>query len=91
MEQNTKIVCLAFAGALALLQTHSVMAATAVAQEKCYGIAKAGMNDCKTATASCAGSATKNNASDAFLFVPKGLCNRIVNGSLTSTNSTTSK
>jgi uncharacterized membrane protein len=52
--------------------------------EKCYGIAKAGMNDCQTATQSCAGSGTKNNQPDAFLLIPKGLCNKIVGGSLTS-------
>ena len=51
-------------------------------QEKCYGVAKMGMNDCATATASCAGSAIKDNQKDAFLFMPKGLCEKIVGGSL---------
>ncbi len=50
--------------------------------EKCYGIVKMGMNDCATATASCAGSATKDNQADAFLFVPKGMCDKIVGGKL---------
>jgi len=49
--------------------------------EKCYGIAKSGMNDCQTTTHSCAGSATKDNQPDAFLLVPKGLCNKIVGSS----------
>jgi len=53
------------------------------AQEQCYGIAKAGMNDCKTNTASCAGSSTKDSQPDAFLLVPKGLCQKITGGSLT--------
>lgn len=52
------------------------------AMEKCYGVAKMGMNDCATATASCAGSATKNNQKDAFLFMPKGLCQKLVGGNL---------
>lgn len=56
----------------------------APAMEKCYGVAKMGMNDCATATASCAGSATKNQQKDAFLFMPKGLCEKIVGGSLKS-------
>lgn len=51
-------------------------------QEKCYGIVKAGMNDCQTSNQSCAGSAVKDSQGDAFLFLPKGLCNKIVNGSL---------
>ena len=52
--------------------------------EKCYGIVKTGMNDCQTATASCAGSATKDKQTDAFLFVPDGTCNKIVGGVLKS-------
>ena len=50
--------------------------------EKCYGVVKAGMNDCKTATASCAGSATKDKQRDAFIFVPNGVCSKIVDGNL---------
>lgn len=60
----------------------STDALAAEKMEKCYGIAKAGMNDCQTATASCAGSATKDRQSDAFLLVPKGTCNKIVDGNL---------
>ncbi|AWN74382.1 DUF2282 domain-containing protein [Legionella anisa] len=55
---------------------------TAAATEKCYGISKKGMNDCATATASCASSATKDKQKDAFILLPKGLCDRIVGGSL---------
>ena len=51
---------------------------------KCYGVVKAGMNDCATATASCAGSSTKDNQADAFVFVPAGLCEKLVGGSLTA-------
>ncbi|WP_115709054.1 BufA1 family periplasmic bufferin-type metallophore [Legionella sainthelensi] len=51
--------------------------------EKCYGIAKKGMNDCATATASCASSATQDGQKDAFILLPKGICERIVGGSLT--------
>jgi uncharacterized membrane protein len=54
------------------------------AMEKCYGVVKMGMNDCATATASCAGSSTKDNQKDAFLFMPKGLCQKLVGGSLKS-------
>lgn len=52
--------------------------------EKCYGIAKKGMNDCATASSSCASSSTKDGQKDAFLFLPKGLCERIVGGNLKS-------
>lgn len=66
--------------ASSVLTTTSVMAAEKT--EKCYGIVKAGMNDCATATASCAGSAAKDGQPDAYVFVPKGLCEKIVGGSL---------
>ena len=49
--------------------------------EKCYGIVKAGKNDCATNTTGCAGSATKDAQKDAFLLLPKGTCDKIVGGS----------
>lgn len=49
--------------------------------EKCYGIAKAGKNDCQTATSSCAGTSKANGQKDAWVYVPKGTCDRLVNGS----------
>jgi len=50
--------------------------------EKCYGVSKAGFNDCQTATASCAGSSTTDGDKAAFIAVPKGTCEKLVNGSL---------
>ena len=62
--------------------------AQAVAQdkpEKCYGISKAGKNDCQTANSSCAGTSTADNQSDAWIYVPKGTCDKIVGGNLEAT------
>jgi len=53
-----------------------------VEYEKCYGIAKAGMNDCATATHSCAGQATRDGDPDEWIYVPKGTCKKIVGSSL---------
>jgi uncharacterized membrane protein len=50
--------------------------------EKCYGIVKAGKNDCQTANSSCAGTSKRDNQGDAWLYVPKGACGKLVNGSL---------
>ena len=50
--------------------------------EKCYGIAKAGKNDCQTATNSCAGSVTSERKADAWLYLPAGLCAKIAGASL---------
>lgn len=78
-----KIISVLALGLVTTVAASEVMA-KAPAQEKCYGIVKAGMNDCATSSASCASSATKNSQPDAFLFVPKGLCSKIVGGSLIS-------
>ena len=64
----------------------AMLAATAPAhaddgKEKCYGVAKAGKNDCQTPTSSCAGTAKKDGDKAAFILVPKGTCAKIVGGS----------
>lgn len=59
-------------------------AAEAAAKEKCYGVSKAGKNDCATKTSSCAGTAKEDNQKDAFVVVPKGLCNKLTGGSTQS-------
>ncbi len=50
--------------------------------EKCYGIARAGKNDCQTTNSSCAGTSKRDSQGDAWVYTPKGSCDRIVNGSL---------
>jgi uncharacterized membrane protein len=52
--------------------------------EKCFGIAKAGKNDCQTDHSSCAGTSKMDGQKDAWLSVAKGACEKIVGGSLTS-------
>jgi uncharacterized membrane protein len=49
--------------------------------EKCYGIAKAGKNDCQTANSSCAGTSRRDSQNDAWIYVPAGACEKIVGGS----------
>ena len=69
----------------AALSTALLMGAAAQAQsnvEKCYGVAKAGKNDCQTATSSCAGTSKKDAQADAWLSVPKGTCEKITGGRL---------
>ena len=79
--------------AIASLLALSVVAATTTVQaadkpnmEKCFGIAKAGKNDCasKGATHACAGQSTKEADKGSFLMVPKGSCEKIVGGSTTA-------
>ena len=57
------------------------------ATEKCYGVARAGQNDCKTEAHVCAGWAHKDSDPGAFVFVPAGTCERIAGGRLESSRS----
>ncbi|HZZ91737.1 MAG TPA: DUF2282 domain-containing protein [Usitatibacter sp.] len=45
--------------------------------EKCYGIAKAGQNDCGTAKHACGGTATKDNDPSDWKYVQKGSCEQM--------------
>ena len=52
--------------------------------EKCYGIARAGENDCaSTGNNDCAGTSTKANDLRAWIYIPEGYCRRIQGGSKT--------
>jgi uncharacterized membrane protein len=58
--------------------------APAFQAEKCYGIAKAGNNDCaSTGNNSCAGTSKVNADPKAWVYVPAGYCDRIMNASKT--------
>lgn len=50
--------------------------------EKCYAIARAGMNACFTAVNSCAGTVARDNDPRAWIYVPQGTCQRITGGTL---------
>jgi uncharacterized membrane protein len=42
----------------------------------CYGVAKAGKNDCATASHSCAGAAKKDNDPTEWKHMPKEECEK---------------
>ena len=52
-------------------------------KEKCYGVVAKGHNDCATSAHSCAGQAKADAASGEWMYLPKGLCERIVGGKIT--------
>ncbi|SMN00029.1 Putative signal peptide protein [uncultured Candidatus Thioglobus sp.] len=76
---KTSIATIAILGSNAL-----VLEAHAGSKEKCYGVVKAAQNDCATKTSSCAGSSKTDGQKDAFIALPKGLCDKLAGGSLTS-------
>lgn len=47
---------------------------------KCYGIAKAHMNDCASKAHSCAGQSMTDRDPNSFLLVPAGMCQKIADG-----------
>lgn len=85
MKKSNLAVTTAVTGLVALGGSLLAAApAVAAEKEKCYGVSKAGKNDCATKTTSCAGSAKEDNQSDAFVIVPKGLCGKLTGGSTQS-------
>jgi uncharacterized membrane protein len=50
--------------------------------EKCYGVARAGLNDCFFAANSCAGTSSNDNDPQAWIYVPQGTCKKISGGTL---------
>lgn len=79
-----KMKVLTLAGLTLLGSNFVALEASAASKEKCYGVVKAGQNDCATKTSSCAGSSHTDGQKDAFIALPKGLCDKLVGSSLSS-------
>lgn len=62
---------------------HAMSEEDSASKEKCYGVAKAGKNDCanKAGTHSCAGQSTTDGDAGEWVYVPAGLCDKLVGGS----------
>lgn len=83
-NMNKKLaISSAIAAGLVLASSASISYAGEPTMEKCYGIVKAGKNDCaiKSKGTTCAGQATEDAIADAWIYVPKGTCDKIVGGS----------
>jgi uncharacterized membrane protein len=79
---NTTRIAIASALAAALVLPAAVQAQGNM--EKCYGVSKAGKNDCQTAASSCAGTSKKDAQTDPWVSVPKGVCEKLVGGKLSA-------
>ena len=83
---NNRRMIAAAMGSLLLvgLANGNAMAGDKPEMEKCFGIAKAGKNDCSSnkSAHACAGQATKDKDPMDFVAVPKGTCERIADGQL---------
>jgi uncharacterized membrane protein len=73
-----RITGLALATGIAAGLAMAPASAQAVEKEKCYGVAKAGENDCAAGPGtSCAGTSTRDYQGDAWKLVDKGTCESI--------------
>ncbi len=50
--------------------------------EKCFGVSKEGMNDCHNADHRCGGRSKESGASNEWVYLPEGTCEKIVGGSI---------
>jgi uncharacterized membrane protein len=77
---NKRHALIATALATLCVTAQGAYAADAKAEkEKCFGVAKAGQNDCASATGthSCAGQAKVDNDANDWKFVAKGTCEKM--------------
>ena len=78
---NKTLVTAAIAGAFAVTALGlSQVQAQDEDLEKCYGVVKAGKNDCAGPGHTCQGQAASDGHADEFILVPNGTCDRLVNG-----------
>ena len=79
MKGQHTLVTTAITGLFALGISATAVSAHASAQEKCFGIAKAGQNACNTNPRmhSCAGHSKVDNDPNDFIPVPQGTCLKV--------------
>ncbi|MDB6061618.1 MAG: hypothetical protein JWM78_1721 [Verrucomicrobiaceae bacterium] len=80
MKNTHRLIISALTGAVVLGAMST--GAYAADNEKCAGIAKAGKNDCATSANSCAGLVKVDGNKEAWVYVPKGTCEKIVGGTV---------
>jgi uncharacterized membrane protein len=82
MKTKTALISTAVTSLLAFgMVSLSAQAADEANTEKCYGIAKAGKNDCASNGHACSGQSKTTADKKDWIKVPTGTCERIVGGS----------
>jgi len=82
MTNREKLIAAAVSGAFALGTMGALNQAGAqeAEMEKCYGVVKAGKNDCAGPGHTCQGQAKADADPNAFILVPAGTCDRLSGG-----------
>lgn len=74
---TTAIASLVAFGAASIVHADDWTKSKDIKLEKCYGVAKAGKNDCAGKTNGCAGESKVDNDPEAWIWVPAGLCDKL--------------
>jgi len=84
MVPSALLVALSLAGAQAVHAAGSKVPEISSGWEPCAGVAKAGMNDCASKLHAWAGLSKIDNEADSYVYMPKGLCEKIARGTVLS-------
>ena len=77
-QSIARLAGLALTAGVAATLASTPASAQRAPMEKCYGVAKAGKNDCAAGPGtSCAGTSTRDYQGDAWKLVKKGTCETI--------------
>lgn len=76
MHVRTLAIAAAVSGLLSMGAVPA-QAADDAGKEKCYGVAKAGKNDCAANSHACAGQAKVDNDPKEWKYVPAGQCEKM--------------
>ena len=90
MERALKLALSGVLAASALTASTATLAADAQ-MEQCAGIVKAGKNDCATSRNACHGHVATDADSEAWVYLPKGTCERLVGARLVTVKDPTPK
>lgn len=79
MKTKTALITSAISGLLAVgaMTMNAQAADDHASQDKCYGVAKAGKNDCASGAHACAGQSKTDNSTKDWAYVPKGSCEKM--------------
>lgn len=83
MQKKSIRTLLGYAMVLGLLGAQPIYAVDPEGMEKCYGIAEAGQNDCEPSAAGVCDKSVIDADPNYWMYVPTGMCNRIVGGMTT--------
>lgn len=87
MQMHKALITSAIAGLFGIQQLVAVAQpaqAPDYKNEKCYGVAKAGKNDCAANGHSCQAQAKQDANGNEWIYVPAGTCERLVGGTLSA-------